>query len=740
MKQESVRLIHAQGVPNHYVTNQIYQPVDEDHKARGSFVILFDHGQSPDGAFVASLINILIRDYYRHHDTDHLTAFEQALVRLNEQIKHYFQKNESVPAPTLDGALVLLTDNELHITHIGTVHAWLARDNDLIPLSDPFDGDASTTAKFSVITSGEIFADDELILVTGLNETRNLSPLVSQALQESTVYETGRALARSFREENERTAEAVMVRFTTEADTTAQIYVDKALETPAEKVAKAQQSLAKHGSFLVSGAQFLAEKATVAAKNSSATLSKPSLTLPLTKGPQAAEPAYRIVETESSLDPIYDQSSPDTSEPLEPSAAASADAEPESHDFQVRTYWQQKQDELDARTLESASPEKREQVKLQQTAFTLNLSFLKPRTIYLLIGALVLLFIIIKISNSFIKDKPETLAQTAVERDTLIEQAEANTRDAEVAQLNDDTALTIDKLLIASDALAKVTEKNQNEKSKALDRRIKDMLATSTKTTALNAGAAHTLATAPHKVVSTTGGTYSIPTTSASGIQKFDGTTVKTISGLPTDLAIIDASAYDKFQKVALLTKKGTEYSVYIITNEEIKAVTKTDNKPWPDARLLATFEANLYPVGSTMFKAVPSSDKFRMTAYASGTTTDQIKSIVNNGPGFYAIEKDADLVRIASNSPKTATKLFGVPERFLPKKITRLISTRQDGTLYFFDQAGQRILLVSTDGGYRSQYTLPATVTYTDCDATETTFVCATNQNQIQTLEVPKS
>ncbi|HEY1074884.1 MAG TPA: hypothetical protein VGE59_04315, partial [Patescibacteria group bacterium] len=211
MKIESVRLIHAQGVPNHYVANQVYQPLDEDHRKRGSFAILLNHAHTTQGAFIASLINTLIREYYRNHTPDLLTSFEQTLVRLNEQIRQYTRSRDTIGA--IDGVIALLAGDEVHLTHIGKPLAYLSRGSELLELVETADAKEGETPNFSVITSGEIQTDDVLILLTNLESTENLKHDIPFSLLQTPLFEAGRAFARIKRGQGERAFESVFIRF-----------------------------------------------------------------------------------------------------------------------------------------------------------------------------------------------------------------------------------------------------------------------------------------------------------------------------------------------------------------------------------------------------------------------------------------------------------------------------------------------------------------------------------------------
>ncbi len=723
MKFESVRLLHAQGVPDHYIANQVYQPIDEDHKQRGSLIILLDHAGTTDGAFVASLINTLIREYYRHADQDRLHAFEQSLVRLNEQIKQFARAKESSFFLSLSGTIVLSTENEIHITHIGTPLAYLWRDKALIGLVDNQSDTAEITPSFSVITSGEITPDDVLVLMTDLHHQEEINHDLTFALSHVPLFESGRAFARLIKQKFERTTEVILVHFNEESDTTYQVYVDRSLETAEERFGHVQKALGQHGSYLLSGVEWIVNQFSRLGR-------KKKFAMPTIPGIKAT------------TDNLAFESEADLSETLTETTLPAPESPPEDPlplpenegDFRVTSYRQthQKPDQREVALEEAVMPD--EEPNHEVRGFTLP-SF-KSRTIYLLVGILVLLFVIIRIFN-VVSNRTPKIDQTTEERNALITQADAASRDADVAQVNDDTAGAISHLMTGLNLLKGIQDSNQNEQSKALANRMQQTFTQLTKTTPLaKATDTQPLTSPPQKTITTSKGVFALATT---GMDKYAANTVTPVIPYPTDFKLKDAVALDNFQKIVLVGTAASGETVVQIYNPEdntFKVVTRADSKPWPASRLIASFETNFYLVGDTMSKATPKDNAYRFLAYGKETTSG-VTAIANNGIGFYAIENSNALVRIAANSPKTAVKYFGVPDTFWPKKINRIIS-RKEGTLYLFDAEGQRILVLSTDGGYKSQFTLPTDAEYSDCDATENSFVCTTGSNQIKTFAVP--
>jgi hypothetical protein len=725
MKLESVRLTHAQSVPNCFIANQIYHPVDDEHRQRGSFIILLTQTSAQDGSFVASLTNTLIREYYRQTHADRLGCFEQTLLRLNDQIKQY-SRNVSTSVQ-LSGTIVLLCKDEIHLTHIGTPVAYLAREQNLIPLIDEADESATETA-FGVITSGEVLANDILVLVGGLQDSTSAKSSITFSLTHTPLFETARAYARILKQAVERDSEAIFVRFNEEVESTSQIYVDRALETSAERMSGYQKSLTHHFGLISSGAQFFAQQAqgiTKKVKRSPAHVAtEPSAELPLeiieTAPPEATAPVIAMKEASS----------------------APTEAVDSSDGFTVRTYWQS----------QAAKPEPVRAVPLKPELQTLqaptlnqtidltqwipNWKALKPRTAYLLIGILVIVGVAIRVTNTVGKTE-DAPALTAVERDNLIAEAASITRDAEAAQVQDDTPTAITKLLKAKQTLGKISVKSQNEASKALGLRIDESLTGLTKTTILAAPQkAPTLDPTPKKVIASTGGAYIIGLNNS--FTRLTAETLTPVKNLPTDLQLIDAVGYDNLQKVAVYAKTSSnEPKLFSITGDEAKEIKRADGKPWPDARLLASFEANIYFIGDTMWKAIPSGDAFKVVAYAYNESTAPLTGIVNNGFAFYALEQGKQILRIAANSPKTPVKIFGVPEDFLPAKMNRLLTARKEGLLYVYDHEKQRVLAINTDGKYRSQWQLPNDQKHTDCDSNDTQLICVTESRQVRTYNL---
>lgn len=729
MKFESVRLIHAQTVPNHYLTNQIYQPVDDDHKQRGSFIILFDQENGNNGAFVASLINMLIREYYRQSDPDRLSCFESTLVRLNDQIKHFTHQKDAHTL-SLHGAIVLVIDNELHITTIGQPLGFLQRKEDLIPLVDGQKEDEESSRGFSVITSGEIHLDDHLILLTPLQSDSTIKQDLSFALSHNPLQESARALALIFKQKFERSAEGILIHFNEETDTTSQLYVDKTLVSPTEKMSQFQQQLAKHGALVFSGVEFISKRAHKDGKGIASLTSQ--LSTKLNNKTQESD----NLDLESPDSEVVTESSP----VLSPVSVEENESDSPT-DYQVRTFRSAQTEPLPIMEPKSEPKPHHDTISLSSPATNLRRISIKPRTVYLLLAAIVGLIIFVRVVNIFVSQKPQAKSenQTIAQRDEVINQATEFARAAEAAQVKDDLTTAIDQLLLAQEKLGTITEKNQNEASKALAGRVNQSLTNLTKTVSLEKPTSRTLSGVPQKVIAAPTVTFVLPK-ELGVIEKYSNDMVTPMNDFPSGASVVDATLAEKGQKLAVFTTKDSTPGITTVSlaDDTSKSIERADGKAWPLARLITSYDVNLYLVGNEMTKAIPKDDKFRVVPYGSNLKTDTVQSIVNNGFAFYGLENNK-LVRIDAKSGKTPVSFFGVPERFLPKKMNRLLSTAKEGQLYIVDITAKRILVFSTDGGYRKQFTLAGNDDFIDCDTNDTHFYCITPNKELKIFAIPQ-
>ncbi len=701
MRFEIVRLIHAKGVPNHYIYNQIYAPSDEEHKKRGLFVILIDHANTKDGTTVASLVNVLIREFYRQPGVDRLTDFEQALVHVNTAI-HRLTDNDTTSTLDLNGIIVLASEDEIHISHFGSPHAFLDRDHNLIKLIEDKDALPDASSGFSIITSGEIREEDVLVLTTTVNNQETLKKDLQFSLTHLPLFEAGRAFARILRQKLERNSEVFLLRFNQSTDSMTQIYVDRPLESMGEKAVVYQKNLAHHISLVSEGMQFIL--------NHSKKLKKKTSLNP--------QPETKPISEKEETSPIVDKQNTQINET----------------GYKVRSYLDT---ETDIPSIETHSyKEDPLTEESPHTFFSLmkTIRGVKARTVYILIGLLCILAVIVHtvnaLSNRSSTTKNDT-KQTTAQRDTINEQAQAAIRQAETAQLSNDTQKATDNYLKAQTLLQTIT--NENETSKALSSRVNDALKNLTKAVVLSQAKSQPLTIKPNQIVMTPQGSFVLNQNNT--IQKYSNNSIATVNDAPSKSTLVAATLYDT-TKVLVLTSDHTIFSIDTTSNQ-VKTVKRSDNQVWNDAHGIASFDKNFYLIGDTIVRAIPFGDAFRTNLFNKDLSTQGVTSLVNKDSIFYGIENKNQIVRITSNSPKTTIALTGIASGLLPKSFTRLITNDTSQTFYLFDRDGKRIFEFDTQGSYKRQLSLPND-TYIDCDISTTTVVCITSSPNIKTFTLP--
>ncbi len=708
MNLESVRLLHAQGVPNHYIANQLYSPLDEDHQSRGSFLILFDHDQATDGTFVASLTNTLIREYYRHRDGDTIATFEHTLIRLNDQIQHYAKSRET--QLHLNGTIILILGEEIHITYIGQPHIFLLRESRLIGLTDQTAAELDGPPSFSVITSGDIYANDVLITLCGLANATTAEADLLFCAQQSPLFEAARAYARILRQNQERWTEGLFIRFTPEPAQTYQLYIDRSLESTTEKLSTVQNHLTRQLEFLATGAQFLFGQG-----------------LNLQQRFRKNKPGVIPDKLQTGE---YVPTAPQAETAPPPSPKNESTNLSDDPTFRVTTYWDQPT---------NASPPTLESVKeaVEPADKTLTTLFkkpkLQPRTLYLLFGSLIILALIIRIANTVIHP---SATPSHEQRDLQVTQAQTLAQEAESAQLQNDNVTAITKLIASLDILKAIPAKNQNEIAKALLARSETTLTTLTKTTPLSVQATQTLSEPANQLVQTTKGTYLL-TQHDKDVQLslyHDGAVTPLSASFPS-FQLTAAATVDQGRKIIVVGQQNDKVTVYSysLETDQATALSRSDGKPWPISKHLASFEANFYLVGEAMSKARPKDTTYQVSSYLDGTGT--ITSIVNNGFAFYGLDGEK-IVRLAANSPKTDLAISGVPSPFLPAHYQQILSAGKEGTLYLLSTDEQRLVVITTDGAYSGQFTFDQTVT--QCSLLNTALTCTTTNKAIVSYTLP--
>ncbi len=162
------RLTTSDRLADRFLTCQVYNPHDEDSVSKGS---IYSHVEILNPWFAASqvgqsIINTLIREYYKADDTSDLNNFETAIKEVNESLAQIAQSGETDWIGRLSSVLVLINGLEAHFAQTGQSHAYLYRGNQINHITEGLENEVSPhpLKTFTNLTSGTLQEGDKIVV------------------------------------------------------------------------------------------------------------------------------------------------------------------------------------------------------------------------------------------------------------------------------------------------------------------------------------------------------------------------------------------------------------------------------------------------------------------------------------------------------------------------------------------------------------------------------------------------
>jgi len=164
------RLTTSDRLSDRFLTCQIYSPQDEETRNKGA---IYTDVEILNPWFSASqvgqsIINTLIRDYYKADDTSDLNNFETAIKGVNEALAQVAQGGETDWIGKLSSVLVLINNKEAHFAQTGQAHAYLYRGDKINHITEGLENEASPhpLKTFTNLTSGTLQENDKVIIAS----------------------------------------------------------------------------------------------------------------------------------------------------------------------------------------------------------------------------------------------------------------------------------------------------------------------------------------------------------------------------------------------------------------------------------------------------------------------------------------------------------------------------------------------------------------------------------------------
>lgn len=162
------RLTHADKLPDRFLTTQVYSPADPEAQNKGMIFSQIEilNPWFPTSQIGQTIINTIIREYYRGNDTSDLVNLESALKRVNETLAQVTQSGETDWIGNLHGVLILINGKDIHFSQTGRTQAYLFRSGRINHITEGLDSENEPhpLRTFSNITSGTLEDNDKIVI------------------------------------------------------------------------------------------------------------------------------------------------------------------------------------------------------------------------------------------------------------------------------------------------------------------------------------------------------------------------------------------------------------------------------------------------------------------------------------------------------------------------------------------------------------------------------------------------
>ncbi|MBI2589998.1 hypothetical protein HYW32_03195 [Candidatus Berkelbacteria bacterium] len=160
-----VRITNSAKLSDRYVTTQVKESHDPEANAAGRIFTLVEIESPwfPNSQIGQTLINTASREYFRGADRDPLVNFETALKKINETLGHLAQTGQTDWLGHLNAVLILVIQDEIHITTCGTIHGWLIREGKASNVFDSSSPVNTPNKTFSTVLSGKLESGDRFL-------------------------------------------------------------------------------------------------------------------------------------------------------------------------------------------------------------------------------------------------------------------------------------------------------------------------------------------------------------------------------------------------------------------------------------------------------------------------------------------------------------------------------------------------------------------------------------------------
>lgn len=161
------RITNFGKLADRFLTCQINQPTSPELSSKGSLYLLIEikNPWISSAQIGQTIVNTLLRFYYRADDNSNLVNFENTLKKVNEALAQMTQNGETDWIGNLNSLIILNVGNELHISQTGSTTAFLIRNSSISDLTfENETGEIHPLKTFSNIASGTLEPGDKVFI------------------------------------------------------------------------------------------------------------------------------------------------------------------------------------------------------------------------------------------------------------------------------------------------------------------------------------------------------------------------------------------------------------------------------------------------------------------------------------------------------------------------------------------------------------------------------------------------
>lgn len=212
---QHIRITNYKKLIDRFITSQARTSSDPEKNQMGRIFALIEilNPWHPNAQIGQTIINTLVREYYKQSNSNELINFENALKKVNEKLVEITQRGETDWIGKINACLVLVTKGKIHLAYTGKIKAYLWRSKKILPIINPKETYTYNhpLKTFSSVISGDLKLKDKIFFSTNLLFDFINSSKLEQILSEQDIAQIGAQIANILKSRNTKQANCILI-------------------------------------------------------------------------------------------------------------------------------------------------------------------------------------------------------------------------------------------------------------------------------------------------------------------------------------------------------------------------------------------------------------------------------------------------------------------------------------------------------------------------------------------------